>query len=184
MNPLVKNLLIWKGKLFFKPKLFSFINDLSQAHSMLILLPHQTESFSSVFNHLSPLENIFSDLKISYLLPFSSQGFVSSFKNHDVISLKKEEMGWWGLPKGGFTRRLRDYRFDISLDLDLSKNFLNVYLGLISEAKVRMGVQKKAGPPFYNMELIIPSHLLYLDEQYDSIIKILKNLRIKKTVEA
>jgi len=89
-----------------------------------------------------------------------------------------------GLPKGSFTRRLRDYRFDISLDMDLSKNFLNAYLGLISEAEIRMGVRKKAGSPFYNLELIIPSHLLYLDEQYDSIIKILKNLRVKKTVEA
>jgi hypothetical protein len=184
MNPIVKSLLIWKSKLFFKQKPFSFATNLSQAQSMLILLPHQAESFSSVFNHLSSLEDIFSDLQISYLLPFSTQGFISTFKNHDVIPLKKEEMGWLGLPKGRFTRKLRDYRFDISLDMDLSKNFLNAYLGLISEAEIRMGVQKKAGSPFYNLELIIPSHLLYLSEQYDSIIKILKNLRMKKTVEA
>ncbi|MGB2697331.1 MAG: hypothetical protein WBD28_05650 [Candidatus Zixiibacteriota bacterium] len=184
MNPIVKSYLIWKSKLLFKQKPFSFAANLSQAKSMLVLLPHQAEGFSSVFNHLSPLETIFPDLKISYLLPFSTQGFISTLKNYDLILLKKEEMGWLGLPRVSYTRKLRNYGFDISLDMDLRKNFLNAYLGLLSEAKVRMGIQGKGGPPFYNLELIIPSNLIYLDEQYDSLIRILKNLRMQKTVEA
>jgi ADP-heptose:LPS heptosyltransferase len=151
---------------------------------MLVLLPHQAESFSSVFNHLSPLKDIFSDLKISFLLPISTEGFMSTLKNYEVIPLKKEDLGWLGLPRVSYTKNLENFGFDMCLDLDLSKNFTNAYLSFKSKAEVRMGVQGKMGVPFYNLELILPSHLLYLDQQYDSVIRILKNLRMEKTVEA
>ena len=184
MNPIIKNYLIWKSKLFFKQKPLPIASILCQAKSMLVLLPHKAESFSSVFNHLSPLKDIFSDLKISFLLPISTQGFMSTLKNYEVIPLKKEDQGWLGLPRGSYTQNLENFGFDISLDMDLSKNFTNAYLSFKSKSRIRMGVQGKLGAPFYNLELIIPSHLLYLDQQYDSMIRILKNLRMQKTVEA
>lgn len=184
MNPVIRKFLIWKNKLFFKQKSLSFATTFSQAQSMLVLLPHQEDNFSSVFNHLPPLETIFSDLKITFLLPFSTRGFVSDLRTYEVIVLIKENLGWSGLPKRDFIHRLRDYRFDVTLDMDLSKNFFNPYLGLLSNAKVRIGVKGGWGPPYYNLELIIPSQLLYLDEQYDSLIRTLKNLRMGKTVEA
>ena len=109
---------------------------------------------------------------------------MSALKNYEVVPLKKEDLGWLGLPKVSYIKNLENFGFDISLDLDLSKNFTNAYLSFKSKAEVRMGVQGKIGVPFYNLELIIPSHILYLDQQYDSMIKTLKNLRMQKTVEA
>jgi hypothetical protein len=141
------------------------------------------DSFSSVFNHFPPLEVAFSDLKVFFLLPFSTQGFVSTLKTYEVVLLEKQDLGWSGLPKRNFVQMLRNCGFDMTLDMDLSKNFFNAYLGLLSGARVRIGVRGRWGPPFYNLELILPSHLLYLDEQYDSMIRILRNLRMGKTVE-
>lgn len=183
MNPIIRTFWIWKNKLFFKQKPFSFAATLNQARSMLVFLPHQEESFPSVFNHLSPLETIFSDLKIFFLSPFSSPGFVSALRNYQVIPLKDADLRWSGFPKRSFVNALRNYGFDITLNMDLSKNFFNTYLGLALDSKVRMGVKGKWGSPFYNLELIIPSHLLYLDEQYDSLIRTLQNFGMKKAVE-
>ncbi len=184
MNPLIRRFLIWKNKYFFKQSPVSFATALNQARSMLVLLPHQVDSFSSVFNHLSPLETVFTDLKTFFLLPFSTQGFISTLKAYEVIPLKKNDLGWSGLPKRNFVNRLRNYGFDITLDMDLSKNFFNAYLGLLSNARVRIGIKGKWDSPFYNLELALPSHLVYLDQQYDSMIRILKNLRMGKIVEA
>lgn len=184
MNPLVQNFLIWKNRLFFKQKPFAFATTFSQARSMLILPPHQADTFSSVFNHLSPLHAIFRNLKVSFLLPFGTQGFVSTLKSYEVVLLDKQDIGWSGLPKRSFIQKLRTYGFDVTLDLDLSKNFLNAYLGLLSQAGIRIGAKGRWGVPFYNLELIVSPHLLYLDEQYDCMIRTLRSLRAAKVSEA
>jgi hypothetical protein len=184
MNPVIRSFSIWEKKLFFKQKPFSFATTLNQARSMLILPPHQAESFSSVLDHLSPLEAIFRNLKVFFLSPFGTQGFVSTLKTYEVLLLDKQNLGWWGLPKRSFIQKLRNYGFDVTLDLDLSKNFLNAYLGLLSEAKVRMGAKGSWGAPFYNLELIVSPHLLYLDQRYDCMIRTLRNLRTEKILEA
>jgi hypothetical protein len=183
MNPLIKTFLIWKNRLFFKQKSFSFAATLNQAQSMLILLPQQVDGFSSVSSHLLSLEAIFSDLKTYFLLHFNTQGFISTLKNHEIILLKRENLAWSGVPKKDFVRTLNNFSFDLTLDMDLNKNFFNPYLGLLLDAKVRIGIKGRWSTPFYNLELNIPSHLSSLDEQYDSAIRILKNLRTGKTVE-
>lgn len=184
MNPLVQNFLIWKNRLFFKQKAFGFAAAFNQARSMLILPPHQADSFSSVLNHLPPLQAIFRNLKHFFLLPFTAEGFASTLKTYEVLLLDKQDIGWSGAPKRSFIQKLRTYRFDVTLDLDLSKNFLNAYLGFLSQAGVRIGAKDRWGAPFYNLELIVSPHLLYLDEQYDCMIRTLRILRPAKIAEA
>jgi len=184
MNPVVRSLLIWKNKLFFRPEPFAFAKTLNEARSILVLPPHQADSFSSVFNHLAPLESVFRNLKVFFLLPFGTQGFISTLKTCEIVLLDKEDIGWSGLPRRSFVQKLRICGFDVTLDLDLSKNFLNAYLGLLSQAKVRIGAKGRWGPPFYNLELTVPPDLLYLDEQYDCMIRTLRSVRMEKILEA
>ena len=183
MNPVIKSFLIWKNRLFFKKESLSFAATLGQARFMLITLPRQANSYPSLINHLSALKTIFCNLKISFLSHLDNQEFVSALTAHEPILLKKDDLGWTGLPTGGFVRMLKNYGFDMALDLDLSGDFLNAYLGFLSGAKLRIGVKDKWGPPFYNLELVIPSHRLNPDERYDSLVSILKNLTPEKTVE-
>lgn len=151
---------------------------------MLVTLPRQANAILPAVDSLSALEAIFGDLKIHYVLAPDEKESVWELGTRELISLNKEDLGWSGLPKKRFTQILRNYGFDVALDMDLSRNFINAYLGLLSGAKVRIGVQGKWGPPFYNLELIIPPHRSNLGERYDSLIRILRNLRTEKILEA
>jgi len=151
---------------------------------MLVTLPKQASAIPPAVDCLSALEAIFGDLKIHYVLASTERESVSQLGTRELVSLNKEDLGWSGLPKKGFTQMLRNYGCEVALDMDMSTNFINAYLGLLSGAEVRIGVQGKWGLPFYNLELIIPPRRSNLGERYDSLIRILRNLRTEKILEA
>ncbi len=177
INPLVRRILIWGNRLFFKPGAFSFAEKMNGAENVLICLPTSIESFSSAKEELGIYSDVFQNKKIFVFLPFAGgQNFVSHLKRYEVICPQKEDFGFLSLPRRKFIRKIKAYRFGIALDLDLENGFVNSYLCLKSGAQVRIGLKGKTGPPFYNLELALSKNRLYQKDLYVGMAQTLKSL--------
>ena len=177
INPLVKKILIWWNKLFFKSDVFSFAEKMKRAENVLICLPAKPESFASAKDHLTIFSHIFQNKKIFVFLPLAGgETFLSHLKRYAVICPKKEDLRIFSIPRRKFIQRIKDYRFEIALDLDLEDGFVNSYLCLKSGACVRIGVKGKTGPPFYNLQLALSKERLYQEDLYVGMAETLKSL--------
>jgi hypothetical protein len=177
INPLVKKILIWWNKLLFKPAVFSFAEKISGAENVLMCLPAKIESFASAKDHLTIFADIFQNKKIFLFLPLiGGEAFLSDLKRYVVICPQKEDLKIFSLPGRKFIQRMKGYRFEIVLDLDLENNFLNSYLCLKSGAEVRIGLKAKTGPPFYNLQLTLSKERLFQKDLYVGMAETLKSL--------
>jgi len=177
INLLVKKFLIWWNKLLFKPDAFSFAEKMRRAENVLICFPAKPESFASAKDHLTTFLDIFQNKKIFVFLPLAgAESFLSHLKRYVVISPHKEDFKIFSLPRRKFIQRIKDYRFEITLDLDLEDGFLNSYLCLKSGACVRIGLKDKTGLPFYNIQLALSKERLYKEDIYVGMAETLKSL--------
>lgn len=177
INPLVKKFLIWWNKLFCKPDACSFAEKMNRAENVLICFPAKPESFASAKDHLTIFLDIFQNKKIFVFLPLAgAESFLSHLKRYVVIFPHKEDFKIFSLPRRKFIQRIKDYRFEITLDLDLEDGFLNSYLCLKSGACVRIGLKGKTGPPFYNIQLALSKERLYKEDIYVGMAETLKSL--------
>jgi hypothetical protein len=180
INRLLKRILIWRNNLSFKPALFSFAEKMNQAENVLICLPGKQESFELAKDHLTIFEDVFQNKKISVFLPFSgAENLLSHLERYVVIYPQKEDLRIFSLPRRGFIQRIKDHRFEIALDLDLEDGFVNSYLCLKSGAFVRIGLEGKAGFPFYNLQLAVSKERSSLEDLYVGMAETLKNLSQK-----
>jgi len=178
-NFLIKNLLILKARLFFRPEVIPFSETFNKAKRILILLPTKVESFAIALNHLSSFSSFFTDSQKFLLLPFDGEGFLCHLKNFEILKLRKSHLNWLSLPNKRLIRKLKELRFDFAVDLDLEKNLFNAYLSFLSGSPLRIGIKNGVGLPFYNFEISLTKNQRYLDELYLSFIKTLvqfKNL--------
>ena len=150
---------------------------MSRAESVLICFPAKVESFASAKDHLTTFSDVFQNKKIFLFLPLAgAESFLSHLKRYQVICPQKEDIGILSLPRRKFIQRIKGYRFEIALDLDSEDGFLNSYLCLKSGAGVRIGLEGKTGPPFYNLELALSKGRLYQEDIYAGMAETLKSL--------
>jgi len=180
INRLLKRILIWRSKLSFKPHLFSFAEKMNVAENVLICLPGKIESFASAKDHLTIFADIFQNKKISVFLPFAgAESLLSHLERYVVIYPQKEDIMIFSLLRKKFIQKIKDHRFEIALDLDLEDGFVNSYLCLKSGAFVRIGLEGKAGFPFYNLQLTLSRERLSPEDLYVGMAETLKNLSQK-----
>ncbi len=150
---------------------------MSRAESVLICFPAKVESFASAKDHLTTFSGLFQNKKIFLFLPLAgAEDFLSHLKRYQVIFAQKKDFGMLSLPRRKFIQRIKDYRFEIALDLDLEDGFLNSYLCLKSGAGVRIGLEGKIGSPFYNLQLAPSKGRLYQEDIYAGMAQTLKSL--------
>jgi hypothetical protein len=177
INRLLKRILIWRSNLSFKPDLFSFAEKMNRAENVLICLPGKPESFEPAKDHLTIFTDIFRNKKISVFLPFvGAEDFLSHLERYAVIYPQKEDFRIFSLLRKKFIQRIKDRRFEIALDLDLEDGFVNSYLCLKSEAEVRIGLEGKAGFPFYNLQLALSKERLSPEDLYVGMAETIKNI--------
>jgi hypothetical protein len=180
INRLLKRILIWRNKLSFKPHLFSFAEKMKEAENVLICLPGKQESFELAKDHLTIFADIFQNKKISVFLSFiGAESLLSDLERYGVIYPQKEDLMFFSLLRKEFIQKIKDYRFEIALDLDLEDGFVNSYLCLKSGAFVRIGLEGKAGFPFYNLQLAVSKERLSPEDLYMGMAETLKNLSQK-----
>jgi len=177
INRLLKKILIGYNKLSFKPDVLSFAEKINQAENVLICLPAKPESFNSAKDHLTIFADIFQDKKIFVFLPVAGvESFLPHFKSYGVIYPQKEDLRIFSLPRREFIQRIKDYHFEIALDLDLEEGFINSYLCLKSGALVRIGLKGKTGFPFYNLQLALSKEKSSPEDLYVGMAGMLQGL--------
>jgi len=177
INPLARKILIWWNRLFFKPPALSFGEKMNRAENVLICFPSKIESFASAKEHLTAFADLFQNKKIFVFLPLiEGKTFLSHLKRYAVICPQKGDLRILSLPRRKFIQRIKDYGFEIALDLDLEDGFLNSYLCLKSGAEVRIGLKGKTGSPFYNLQLALSKERLYQEHLYVGMAETLKSL--------
>lgn len=177
INPLARKILIWWNRLFFKPPAFSFGEKMNRAENVLICFPSKVESFASAKEHLTAFVDLFQNKKIFVFLPLiGGKTFLSDLKRYAVICPQKGDLRIFSVPRRKFIQRIKDYGFEIALDLDLEDDFLNSYLCLKSGAEVRIGLKGKTGSPFYNLQLTLSKERLYQEHLYAGMAETLKSL--------
>jgi hypothetical protein len=177
INPLVKKILVWWHKRFFKSGIFSFAEKMRRAENVLICLPAKKESFTVAKDHLYIFADIFQNKKVSVFLPFiEGETSLLELERYKVISPRKEDLKIFSVPRREFIQEIKGYAFEIALDLDLQDGFINSYLCLKSGAELRIGFKGKAGFPFYNLQLALSKERLGQEELYGGIEETLKSL--------
>jgi hypothetical protein len=176
---LAKKILIWWNKLSFPALdgIFSLAEKTREAENVLICLPTKKESFNVAKDHLTIFTDIFRNKKIFVFLPLVRvESFLPHLQGYEVIYPQKGDLGTFSLPRKKFIRRMRDYHFEMALDLDWEDGFVNSYLCLKSGAKVRIGLKGKTGFPFYNLQLVLSEKKLCRHDLYVRVAAMLKSL--------
>jgi hypothetical protein len=177
INRWLKKILIWRSKLSFKSQAFSFAEKMKRAENVLICLPAKIESFTSIKECLDIFADIFHNKKISVFLPLTgAESVLSHLERYKVIFPQKEDLGIFSLPRREFIQRIKNYCFEIALNLDLDDGFLNSYLCLKSGAFVRIGPKGKTGFPFHNLQLALSNEGLLPHDLYTRMAEMIKNL--------
>lgn len=179
INRWLKKILIWRNKLSFKPQTFSFAEKMKGAENVLICLPAKIESFTSIKDYLDIFADIFQNKKISVFLPLvGAESVLSHLERYEVIFPQKEDLGIFSLPRRKFIQRIKDYCFEIALNLDLDDGFLNSYLCLKSGAFVRIGPKGKTGFPFHNLQLALSKEGSYSQDIYTRMAEMIRSLSL------
>jgi hypothetical protein len=177
VNRFVKIILNLVSKIRFKSEVFSFERTVKESQKVLICMPTDVDRFAMARDMLSIFVNIFPDKKVFVLLPFlESRGYLSDSPSYRVISAKKSDLSVFSLPGKRFIRKLSEYRFDISLDLDLEDGFFNRYLCLRCGIPMRIGTCRRKAFPLYNIQLSVLKERLDSRDVYEGMVKTLKSL--------
>ena len=177
IHPLAKIVLSWFSRLRFKPEAFTFTQKVTESQSVLICMPSDIDRFAMARDLLSTFVDIFQHKRIFVLLPFlGAKEYLSSSTRYGVISTQKEDLNIFSLPRKKFIQKLKEHRFDISLNLDLEDGFFNCYLCLKCRVPLRIGAKRKNAFPLYNIQLAVTKDRLGSREVYEGMAKTLKTL--------
>ncbi len=177
VNPLVKIVTTRLNRLIFKPDTFSFGRKIEDSRSVLICMPADIDRFAMARDMLSSFVEIFEGRKIFVLLPFlEARGYLSDSPQYRVISAIREDLDVFSLPRKRFIQRLKGYKFDISLDLDIGDGFFNRYLCLKCKIPLRIGPKRRNTFPLYNIQLAVVRERSGSREIYEGMVRMLRTL--------
>ena len=177
INPLVRTVLSWSSRLLFKPEAFSLNQQLRESQSVLICMPADVDRFAMAKDLLATFVDILQGKNVFVLLPFlEAEGYLSSSARYEVISAQKKDLTMFSLPRKSFIQKMKQHRFDISLDLDLEDGFFNGYICLKCKVPLRIGSFKKNVFPLYNIQLAITKDRFGSREIYEGLARTLKSL--------
>lgn len=177
VNPFAKMVLSWFSRLRFKPEAFTFTQKVKESQSVLICMPADVDRFAMARDLLATFVDIFQGKEMFVLLPFlEAEGYLSSSTRYGVISVQEGDLKIFSLPGKKFIQKLKEHRFDISLDLDLANGFFNCYLCMKCKVPLRIGVKRKNAFPLYNIQLAVTKDRFGSREIYEGMAKTLESL--------
>ena len=177
VNPVARMVLNRTKRLILKPEAFSFNRETSETQNVLVCMPADVDRFAMARDLLSTFVGIFRGKRIFVLLPFlEAEGYLSSSAAYQVIAAGRADLNLFSLPGREFVRRLKDFQFGISLDLDLEDGFFSCYLCAKLRIPMRIGPRRKNVFPLYNIELEVQKDRLGSREVYEGLARTLKSL--------
>jgi len=157
MKPL-KNLLarwhIARLQKQIEPVQFSFPADLMKPKHVLVCLPGKLRELTLVKQFLPTISTLFKSADITLLaMPGVKVADMYPRKGYHILTPSTDQLSWSGLPKKSYLATLRDYKYDMIIDMNLEQNFFTQAILLSFPAAVRLGRGNHLGNPFYNFEI-------------------------------
>ena len=159
------------------PKTVAFPESLAKPKRILICLPGGLRELTLLKQFLPGIKEMFKGAEISLLsLPGVRVYDMYPRKGFHILSPTVDQMTWAGLPKKSYMKTLKEFDFDLVLDLNLNMTPFTSGVLLNFPAAVRIGRGNHLGEPYYNLEI----KTRYLRDErniYRSILRTLSTIK-------
>ncbi|MDH3891837.1 MAG: hypothetical protein OEV49_12200 [candidate division Zixibacteria bacterium] len=137
-----------------EPESVAFPKSLAKPKRILICLPGGLRELTLLKQFLPEIKELFKAAEISLLsLPGVRVYDMYPRKGFHILSPTADQMTWSGLPKKSYTKTLKEFDFDLILDLNLNTTPFTSGVLLNFPAAVRVGRGNHLGEPYYNLEI-------------------------------
>ena len=137
-----------------EPEAVSFPGSLVGLKRILVCLPAGLRELTLLKQFLPGIKDMFKPAEISLLsLPGVRVYDMYPRKGFHILSPTSDQMTWAGLPKKSYIKTLKEFKFDLVMDLNLSTTLFTSGVLLNFPAAVRIGLGNHLGEPFYNLEI-------------------------------
>jgi len=154
MMAFLRQWILWWWSRKEVPAEFRFPGALQDAKRVLILMPDATEALRQSEVFLSRVPRIFPKTHVTLIYPPKSM--VARFYNpygFESIVPDSKQVGWLGIPRGKFLKKVFERPFDITISLNRTPSVFFGIMTIASKAPVRIGLPDGPGEPFVNVEL-------------------------------
>jgi len=143
-----------KLKRNIEPHQISFPSDLLNPKNILVCLPATLRELTLVKQFLPNISTLFKPANLSLLaVPGVKVADIYPRKGYQILTPSMDQLTWSGLPKKSYIQVLKDYKFDMILDLNLGSSIFTSAVLLNFPKAIRVGRGNHRGIPFYNLEI-------------------------------
>ncbi len=115
-----------------------FFEQLQAVKKLVIILPRDRAEEVYVRHYVSKIHELFQPAKFSTL---------------DVCSLRKSDVNWLGVPNSAFLSKIQDEKFDLVIDINGHHDHLCTFLGVSTNAPLRLHLCEGKFDKFYNIHI-------------------------------
>ncbi len=156
---------------------FQFPDALRTPKQILVCLPGELRELTLLKQFLPDIRDLFKPATVTLLsMPGLQIADIFPRKGFNVLTPSTDQMTWAGLAKRSYIEFLRNYKFDIVLDLNLEQSQFTSSVLLQYPEALRIGRGNHLGRPFYNLEI----KTRYLRDERNIYRSLIETLRILK----
>ncbi len=133
-------------------KAMSFSNSFSNAKTVLVIIPENSEQRSVVSQMIISLQNKFQGNKLTFVVNEVDRNFSTTLNRSNVTTIKNEHLNFFFLPKKTKMAYLLNQKFDIVLDLNFSLVPSAAYLCRQINAPLKVGFSQDHADAYYNFQ--------------------------------
>ena len=138
-----------------------FFTALKSVKKILVILPRDRAEEVMSRKYISQIHDIFKPAQFSSL---------------DIHSLRKSDVNWLGVPNNSFLSKIKSENFDMILDVNSYHDHLCTYLGVFTNAPLRMHLCEGPFDKFYNIHIRSEQNSS-IERKYKNLIKYLMKIR-------
>jgi len=143
-----------KMKRNMEPVARSFPADLMKPKNILVCLPGSLRELTLVKQFLPDISSLFKSASITLLaIPGVRLNEIYPRRGYQLLTPSSDQLSWSGIPSKSYIETLKQFKFDMVLDLNLEPSFFTSAVLLSFPAAIRIGRGNHLGRPFYNLEI-------------------------------
>ena len=115
-----------------------FFERIKSVKKLMIIVPRDRAEEVHVRKYISRIQEIFQSAK---------------FSTFDVCSLRKSDVNWLGVPNNSFLAKIQDENFDLVIDINSHHDHLCTFLGVFTNAPLRLHLTEGKFDKYYNIHI-------------------------------
>jgi hypothetical protein len=138
----------------YVPAPISLPYDIQKIKNVLVCLPPDQRELTMIKQLLPEVSKVFANAEI-YLLASPGKNVYDIFprKGYRIMFPTSNHINWMGLPSKRYIDALKENKYDIILDLNLSTNLFAQMILLSFPSAIKIGKGNFLGSPYYNIEI-------------------------------